>query len=137
MSKIRLTHAAWLAAAKERYGDKSSAWKFQCPSCGHVQCAKDFEERTGLTREQILGQIGFSCIGRSLPAGAKVSEIFEKPGPCNYTGGGLLRLNPIEVDADGTIIQVFDFADRPLTEEKPSEPVSSPTTDGAHQHPAD
>lgn len=57
--------------------------------------------------------MAFSCIGRWLP---EKSEAFsDSPGPCNYAGGGLFRLNPVTiVNADGTESQVFDFAERPL-----------------------
>jgi hypothetical protein len=53
----------------------------------------------------------FNCIGRydgihgDVPLGTK-------PGPCNYTGGGLFNLNPIAVIHPETerILHVFAFA---------------------------
>ena len=55
------------------------------------------------------GQVGFSCIGRNT---GSTKEIFDKTGgPCNYAGGGLFALNPVEVDDGEYKHSMFEFAD--------------------------
>jgi hypothetical protein len=108
----RLTREEWIAAAKDRYGENSHDWKFRCPSCGHVASVKDWKDAKAPE-----GAVAFSCVGRysqALEDGA-TSAFKGKGGPCNYTGGGLFKLNPVTVVAeDGSEHTMFDFADRPL-----------------------
>jgi hypothetical protein len=87
--------------------------RFACPACGHVQSGQDFLE-LGLSPEDVSRYLGFSCIGRLMP---ERREAFAKcPGPCNYAGGGLIRIAPVLVSLDGKVHHVFDFADAPLAE---------------------
>ena len=104
MAKRKLTHAEWVAEAQRRFGADSGAWRFVCPSCGHVALVSDwFAAGAG------EGEVAFSCVGRHLP---KAKEMGQRPGPCNYAGGGLFRLNPVTVvDAGGREHDVFEFAD--------------------------
>jgi len=109
MSTRLSTHASaltvneWRARAVALFGDDPMEWKFVCPSCGHVAAVKDWKD-AGATE----AEIAFSCLGRHLPNPKRIGE---KPGPCNYAGGGLFRLNPQEViSEDGSRTKVFDFA---------------------------
>jgi hypothetical protein len=93
----------WRAEAVKRFGDDPMNWKFICPVCGHVASTKDYKE-AGAPH----GAVAFSCVGRWLPEEARDALGGEGDGPCNYTGGGLIKLNPVTIeDAD---FKVFDFA---------------------------
>ena len=100
-----MIHSEWLAEAIKRFGPDRHKWKFKCPSCGHIASAQDWKD-AGASE----GEIAFSCIGRHTMAGNK-NTFAGKGGPCNYAGGGLLRLNPVPVQFDGRTIDVFDFAE--------------------------
>jgi hypothetical protein len=100
------THKEWLEEAARLFGENSKNWKFVCPSCCHVASVADWK---AVGAE--AGEVAFSCVGRHME---KASTIFEKPGPCNYAGGGLFRLNPITVtDDEGNVHSVFAFAEPP------------------------
>ena len=104
-----IKHADWVAAAKERYSEDFRNWAFCCPSCGVVTKAAEWIDAGA------EGMIAFSCIGRTKK---DPNNAFQKgQQPCNYAGGGLFRLNPVKVDQDGKIHEVFDFADRPLIQQ--------------------
>lgn len=77
-----------------------------CPSCGHVAAVEDWKN-AGANQSQAA----FSCVGRY--TGADDSNTFKKAGgPCNYAGGGLIGLNPVQVIGDGgQITRMFAFAD--------------------------
>lgn len=93
----------WRAEARRLFGDDPMQWRFVCPSCGHVASVADWKAAGASERE-----VAFSCVGRHLE---HRREIFEKPGPCNYAGGGLLRLNPVSVlTGKGESVNVFEFA---------------------------
>jgi len=99
----RLTHEAWTQEARLRFGKDPREWKFVCPSCGHVASAREWKA-AGASE----GEVAFSCIGRLLP---EAKTLGEKPGPCNYAGGGLFKLNPVRVTMpDGRELEVFEFA---------------------------
>lgn len=100
---INMTFEEWMAEGTRRFGADQMLWKFKCPSCGHVASVADWK-KVGASE----GEVAFSCIGRHLD-GAKT--IFQKPGPCNYTGGGLFRLNPVHISKDGKTHQYFEFAE--------------------------
>jgi hypothetical protein len=75
--------------------------KFICPNCGNTQSYNDFLKLGGelnidMSADRIMGLIHFSCIGRLIP-GCK-GEIGNKIKPCNYTSGGLFRLNKLFVE---------------------------------------
>ncbi len=95
----------WLKEAVKRFGKDSYRWKFTCPSCGIVSSVEDWKN-VGASE----GEIAFSCIGRHIKP---ENEIFNKSGgPCNYAGGGLLRLNPVHVLIEnGKTRETFEFAD--------------------------
>lgn len=102
-----MTQAAWVKRARELFGDDQLAWRFVCPSCAHVASVADWKA-AGATE----GAVAFSCIGRWLPTAEVEGRAFKREGgPCNYTGGGLFKLNPVTVVLPGDhTMQVFDFA---------------------------
>lgn len=106
----KMTHAEWKAEGQRRFGTDPLEWQFVCPSCGHVANVKDWK-----TAGAPEGAVAFSCVGRYTGDGkAAADKAFKHAGgPCNYTGGGLFRLNPVEVDfEDGSEpMQVFAFAE--------------------------
>ena len=81
--------------------------------------------------------MAFSCVGRNLGVGeeAKVAAAaFKgKGGPCNYAGGGLFGLNPVEVNTgpDTKPVRLFAFADASSVQPTP---LSSSTvlSNGVH-----
>lgn len=96
-----MTKAEWLAEGKKRFGDNHRNWKFKCPACGHVASVQDYKDAGAKA-----GHVAFSCIGRFLSDKPRDTFLSGK-GPCNYAGGGLIDLNPLEVDGG----HYFEFAD--------------------------
>jgi hypothetical protein len=108
--KVDYTRAEWLAEAERRFGKDPMSWTFVCPSCGHVQSVADYKAAGAPSTA-----CAFSCVGRWLPK-EKTGEGFGKPGPCNYTGGGLIHLNPVRVTSpEGDVIEAFEFAEPKIT----------------------
>ncbi len=106
----RYTHAEWLAEAERRFGADPMMWSFVCPVCKHVASVADYKA-AGATE----GAVAFSCVGRYLP---NPRNGFGKTGtgPCNYTGGGLFQLNPVDVALpEGGTRKTFDFAEVPAS----------------------
>ena len=100
-----ITYAAWKEEGERRFGPNMMAWRFVCPSCGHVASVLDWKNVGARETE-----VAFSCIGRHIEG---ASEAFSKDhnGPCTYAGGGLFRLNPVTVVfPDGHHQDVFAFA---------------------------
>lgn len=96
----KYSHKDWKSRAIALFGENVQEWKFICPCCNHIASVKDWVNRK---------QIAFSCVGRSLPNSRSAFD--SGPGPCDYAGGGLFKMNPIEVEyEDGTKQDVFDFA---------------------------
>lgn len=99
----RMTVEEWRAEGLRRFGANEMQWRFVCPSCSHIASVQDWKDAgAGETA------VAFSCVGRWTGA---TRQIFEKPGPCNYAGGGLFGLNPITVALETGEIRVFEFAD--------------------------
>ena len=90
----------WRDEAIKRFGNDPWDWRFVCPVFKTEQGMREFAEKTGLTPDEIVNVIGFSCVGR-----------WTNDVGCDYAGGGLLRLNPVKVETDGMILQRFSFAD--------------------------
>lgn len=100
--KIQLTVDEWEAKGIKLFGEDKLKWEFVCPSCGYVASVSDWK-KAGASP----GEVAFSCVGRNLE---KPKNIGGKPGPCNYAGGGLFRLNPVRVlFPDGGIGEYFSF----------------------------
>lgn len=79
----------WRAEAKRRFGENEMDWKFVCPSCGHIASVSDW-----LAAGATEGEVAFSCVGRHIEGS---QQMCKRPGPCNYAGGGLIRLNPVKI----------------------------------------
>ncbi len=95
-----ITAEKWHKQGESLFGPDEMKWRFVCPACGHVASVQDYKDAAAPQ-----GAVGFSCIGRFLP---DPREAFGSgPGPCNYAGGGLIRLNPVDVDGH----RMFAFAD--------------------------
>ena len=98
-----MTYAEWIAEGTRRFGEDYTKWRFVCPCCGHVASTQDWLDAGA------KNAIAFSCVGRWV--GAKREAFGEGEGPCNYAGGGLFRLNPIQVTCeDGRLHHAFAFA---------------------------
>ncbi|MDD5531278.1 MAG: hypothetical protein PHC52_00645 [Syntrophales bacterium] len=92
-----MTYDEWRDQGNKLFGPDRKKWPFECPSCGYVATAEDY-----LALGAPLGAIGFSCIGRFWKDQSKVQGFPAKKNgrPCNYAGGGLFRINPVEVDGE-------------------------------------
>lgn len=94
-----MTLSELTSEAVARFGPNHYDWAFVCPACKHVATVRDWRD-AGANE----GEVAFSCVGRHLP---NAREAFGTgPGPCNYAGGGLFGLNPLEVDG----VRYFDLA---------------------------
>lgn len=93
---------AWRAEAMRRFGKDPLMWRFVCPACGYVCNAKEWIRLGGVNARAM---VAFSCVGRLTE---NPVEMGQKPGPCNYAGGGLICLNPVEIVGEAE--KVFDFA---------------------------
>jgi hypothetical protein len=100
-----MTIDEWKSMGAELFGPDTNNWRFVCPSCHHVASVADWKN-AGAPE----GAIGFSCVGRW--AGAVKGATFNgNGGPCDYAGGGLIGLNPVELESgDGHKQRVFQFA---------------------------
>jgi hypothetical protein len=97
----------WKKHAISKFGESASEWAFKCPCCGNIQTMQQFDN---LGVDPNLAY--FNCIGRHDGKHGHV-DMGTKPGPCNYTGGGLFNMNPVAVihPETGKTLYVFDFAD--------------------------
>lgn len=109
---ITMTADEWRAEGKRRFGDDALKWRFVCPSCTHVASAEDYRKAGAPSTA-----VGFSCIGRWLET--QVEAFDGAGGPCNYAGGGLIRINPVLVRDGENEHQLFAFAE-PETPKKAS-----------------
>jgi hypothetical protein len=102
MSKrIKMTGEEWEEKGKQLFGADKMEWKFICPGCGYVASVREWKEAGAES-----GEIAFSCIGRRLE---KKRDFLggTGSGPCNYAGGGLFAINPVEVEGS----RIFAFAE--------------------------
>lgn len=100
-----MTRDEFQAEATRRFGPDVMQWKFICPVCGHVASVADWQAAGASENE-----VAFSCVGRHLE-GTREAFSSKKAnakivGPCNYAGGGLFKLNPMDVDG----VRYFNFA---------------------------
>jgi hypothetical protein len=91
----------WRDEAVRRFGADPLGWRFVCPVC-HSEMSVDDYRKAGAPEDAIA----YSCVGRYQTS---PREAFDGsgPGPCNYAGGGLFRLNPVVVDGH----RLFAFAE--------------------------
>lgn len=95
-----MTHTEWLSEGERRFGPDQMKWRFVCPACKHVASVQDYKD-AGAS----MTAVAFSCVGRWMD---RPRDAFgDGPGPCNYAGGGLFGLNPLDVDGR----KYFDFAE--------------------------
>ena len=108
---IEMSIDEWNKAGEKLFGEDRMRWRFKCPSCGWVARTQDYRDAGAPA-----GAVGFSCIGRYLDQ--EPANMFDKPRiprPCNYAGGGLIGLNPIDVyeiqeGEKVSLLHVFQFA---------------------------
>ena len=106
-----MTRDDWEAEGVRRFGEDRMRWAFVCPICGHVATVRDYKDAGAPG-----GAVGFSCVGRwsreKRQAFGGVGAGEERPGPCDYAGGGLFMMNPLEVEGG----RYFNFAEVPVGE---------------------
>jgi hypothetical protein len=104
----KLKYADWIAEGEQRFGADRMQWRFVCPICRHVATVKDWKD-AGAPE----GSVAFACVGRwtgTREAPARDAFGGKGKGPCNYTGGGLFALNPVQVELeDGKTAGAFEF----------------------------
>lgn len=102
----RITHAEWITEGRERFKTENVLkWKFVCPVCGVITTGQEWKDAGAPS-----GALAFSCVGRWLDNQRKAFG-GEGLGPCDYAGGGLFTLNPVQVVMpDGSEHQAFEFA---------------------------
>ena len=94
----KVTVEEYFAEAVARFGPNRADWKFVCPCCGHVASAAEY------IAAGAGNAIGFSCIGRWI--GAKRGAFEKGAGPCDYAGGGLFCVSPVEVVDKGFFFEL-------------------------------
>lgn len=95
----------WEREGTKLFGPDRMEWSFVCPVCGHVAKVMDWRDAGAPD-----SAVAFSCVGRWIE-GPKDAFRRDGEGPCSYAGGGLFKLNPINVvHADGHGAAMFDFA---------------------------
>ncbi|WP_373529028.1 VVA0879 family protein [Nostoc sp.] len=91
----------WLTQGQILFGKDVMQWKFKCPCCGYIATAGDYKKAGAPS-----SAAGFSCVGRWIPVCKEAFDDKDKRKiPCNYAGGGLIQINPVDVDG----IKVFEF----------------------------
>ncbi len=95
----KLTKEQWHDHGVALFGDDELRWRFICPACNHVASVQDYKDAGAP-----VGAAAVVCIGRFMD---HPREAFAAgPGPCNYTGMGLICISPVQVDD----LPVFGFA---------------------------
>jgi len=106
-----MTIKEWNERGKFLFGEEKMQWKFICPVCKHVATPQDWKDAGA---KEV--NVAFACVGRWLE-GTKRTIFNKGKGPCNYSGGGLFQLNPIEVDDQ----RIFAFYEEKRNEHKKKE----------------
>ena len=118
---MSITRDAWVESAKALFGDDPKLWRFVCPVCSTEQGYAEFAEHTDLENGTIDRVLAFSCVGRWARGGCEhvglgldLDKEKRAPGSraigCDYSGGGLFRLNPTIVEVGETAHSMFAFA---------------------------
>jgi len=95
-----MTREEFQSEAVRRFGPDPMGWAFVCPACEHIATVQDWKN-AGASE----GEVAFSCVGRHIE-GSRKAFGGDGPGPCDYAGGGLFGLNPLDVEGRPT----FAFA---------------------------
>ncbi|GAX38929.1 VVA0879 family protein [Nodularia sp. NIES-3585] len=99
--KKTMTRDEWLLEGQTLFGKDVLQWKFRCPCCGHIATVEDYK-KAGAPESAV----GFSCVGRWMELRKEAFDDKDKRDiPCNYSGGGLINISPVEVDGQ----KVFEF----------------------------
>lgn len=102
----KYTQEEWKAEGVRRFGPDPKQWKFVCPVCKYVAKVEEWIEVGA------RDAAAFSCVGRWRKESRDALRGGDEPGPCNYAGGGLFRLNPVTVVyPDGKEMDSFAFAE--------------------------
>ena len=103
---VVLSEPEWNQRGEQLFGADRMTWRFVCPACRHVASVADWKA-VGAPE----ASVAFSCVGRWLPTSREAfADKPAGPGPCNYAGGGLFRLNPVHVERTGGVVStVFAF----------------------------
>lgn len=111
----------WLNEGKRRYGPDPLDWKFMCPICGRVYTAREHQE-AGSSGPNSAYQ---ECIGRYLGAGS-YSKGKGNTNGCNWCAYGLFGTagkGRLIEDQDGSVVEVFCFADEEGGSDHETDPV--------------
>ncbi|WP_193200837.1 VVA0879 family protein [Nostoc sp. MG11] len=112
-----MTRNEWLAQGQKLFGKDKMQWKFKCPCCGHIATVQDYKKAgapssaVGFSclekfRSAEAAALTFRCVGRWLEVRKEAFDNKDKRKiPCNYAGGGLINLNPVDIDG----CKVFEF----------------------------
>lgn len=95
-----LTLSQWKQLGEKLFGNDPMDWQFVCPSCNTVISVRDYK-----TVGAPESAVGYACIGRYLPNkrdafGGESKNKNAERSPCNYTGAGLININPVCVIPD-------------------------------------
>lgn len=96
-SESIINYEDWISELKIRFGEDSKKWAFKCSSCGNIQTAQDFIDN-GLGEHK--DNVYFNCIGRYI-----------KSKGCDWSLGGLLKINKVSIIKDAKIFPVFEMAE--------------------------
>lgn len=99
-----MTREEWKQQGEALFGSDQMQWNFVCPVCGHVQSVQDYKDAGAPS-----SAAAFSCVGRWREKPVKNFQKDEGQG-CDYAGGGLIQMNPLEVDGQ----RYFDFYREPV-----------------------
>jgi len=110
-----ISREEWEALGVSLFGKNPRQWKFKCPACGYVASIEDYL-RVGAPE----GAFAFSCVGRWMKE-ARDAFTGKGEGPCNYSGGGLFSINPVQIQ--GRARPIFDFARDDAKQETEKKPI--------------
>lgn len=99
----------WLEEGRRLFGPETKDWRFKCPMCGKAYSIREHLEAGGKDANNAFQE----CIGRPRKAGPPDKEK-GNPDGCNWCAYGLfgtLGKGRLVQAEDGTIVEVFNFAE--------------------------
>ena len=87
----KLTIDEWRSQGAALFGPDEMQWRFICPACNHVASVQDYKDAGAPP-----AAVGVACVGRFTNRPRKAFE--PGPGPCDYSGLGLICISPVQVD---------------------------------------